>query len=535
MRLRMAWALPWLLAAALPVLLTQGSAAQEDNLLINGGFEHGAEGWLAIAGELTVDSTFVHSGSSAGAFVADDTFSRHELSSCLSIAPSADYQFAGYVARREADLASKLHMDISWYGRSDCFGEEVHGGADEASVELAAPGTWYALEADAQSPPGSQGVRLRIVIEPSGAAVHLDDFAVYGPPAPIETPTPEPSGSPTRTPVPDATPVLTATPVPTATPVLAEGTLLNGDFEEADSEGRPSYWQKYGGGLARTNTIRFEGRFAAAFTSQTGSTKWAYQVVKVQGGKAYALSGYALKDDPAVAAAFFRVSWYASPDGSRRAIDSADSTTYLTDDLPEFRFLTTGAVVAPAEAVSAKVRVMLDPTGDTAGTLYFDSLTFEETVLPEPEPTPSPSATPRPAVDGPASTARPTAAATSLSTATATPRQFVVSTPAETATAPPPSQTAVRVGHAATRATAALSATRTPVARATAVVAFGDPHTPALVYRERKPDVSATSPTATSAGSGLSVQFVALAAGAPVLAAMGATMYYRRWRRARLR
>ena len=39
MRRRMAWAIPWLLAAALPVLLIQGSTAQDDNLLVNGGFE----------------------------------------------------------------------------------------------------------------------------------------------------------------------------------------------------------------------------------------------------------------------------------------------------------------------------------------------------------------------------------------------------------------------------------------------------------------------------------------------------------------
>jgi len=38
---RMAWVIPWLLAAFLPVLLTQGSTAQDDNLLANGGFENG--------------------------------------------------------------------------------------------------------------------------------------------------------------------------------------------------------------------------------------------------------------------------------------------------------------------------------------------------------------------------------------------------------------------------------------------------------------------------------------------------------------
>jgi hypothetical protein len=380
-----------------------------------------------------------------------------------------------------------------------------------------------------------------VKVEENETTVYLDDFAVSGPPAPTQTPTPEPTASPTRTPIPDFTPTTTPdspTPRPTAsswdmTPTPTEGTLLNGDFEEADSEGRPAFWQKYGGTLGRTNSVRFQGQFAAAFTSRTGSTKWAYQVVKIQGGKAYALSGYVLKDDPDVAAAFLRVSWYASRDGSGPAIDIADSTAYLTDDSPEFRFLTTGAVVAPADAASAKARVMLDPLGDPPGTLYFDSLTFEETALPEPEPTLSPTATPRPVFDDPTSTPPPVASATSVSTPT--PHQAATSTPTESATTPHPSPTSVGGGRSGSnRASAALGVVRTPVASATATATAGRSLPRPLVYRERKSDAPAAAAATTSDGDGPSIPLLVLAAGVPALAAAGAGVHYRRWRRAEL-
>jgi hypothetical protein len=380
-----------------------------------------------------------------------------------------------------------------------------------------------------------------VKVEENEATVYLDDFAVSGPPAPVETPTPEPSASPTRTPIPDFTPTTTPdspTPRPTAsswemTPVPTEGTLLNGDFEEADSAGRPAFWQKYGGTLGRTNSVRFQGQFAAAFTSRTASTKWAYQVVKVQGGKAYALSGYALKDDPDVAAAFLRVSWYASRDGSGPAIDIADSTAYLTDDSPEFRFLTTGAVVAPADAASAKARVMLDPLGDPAGTLYFDSLTFEETALPEPEPTLFPTAAPRPVVDDPPSTPPPRTLATSIATRTPE-QQRDEPAPADNITTSPPSPTVSR-GSGSNRASAALGVVRTPVASATAAATASRSLPRPLVYRERRSDAPAAAAATASDGDGPSIPLLVLAAGVPALAAAGAGVHYRRWRRARLR
>ena len=540
MRLRAAWSIPWLLAVLLSVLLTQESAAQDDNLLINGGFEDGTEGWLAVAGQLRVDDSFVHGGSYAGVFVADDTFSRHEVSYCLPVAPSTDYEFGGYTASHDGDIEARLRLDISWYGQGDCFGGEVGGGPDESGVELREPERWYELEVWAKSPPNARGARLRIVVEESEATVYLDDFAVSGPAAPTETPTAEPSASATPTatprppiPSPSATPHIS----PTAsswqmTPVPVEGALRNGGFEEADSEGRPSSWKKYGGELARTNAVRLEGRFAAALSSQTSSTKWAYQIVAVQAGSAYVLSGYALKADPAVAAAYLRLSWYASRDGSGQAIDSADSTAVLVDDSPEFRFLTTGAVVAPADAASAKARLMLDPVGETPGTVYFDAATFEETALPEP--TLSPTATPFPGDDEQTPAAPlPTLTASPV---TPTPERRAVPTPAGGVATPRPSPTGA--GGGGNRATAALGAARTPVATVTTGAAATSTRVPASVYRQRKSDSLAgggATAREDNVGGGLSPQLLALAVAVPALAGAGAGVYYWRWRRARLR
>ena len=315
------------------------------------------------------------------------------------------------------------------------------------------------------------------------------------------------------------------------TPVPVQGALRNGGFEEADPEGRPSSWQKYGGELARTNTVRLEGQFAGALSSQTNSTKWAYQVVTVQGGSAYLLSANALKADPAVAAAYLRLSWYASPDGSGQAIDSADSTERLTDDSPEFRFLTTGAVVAPTEAASAKARLMLDPAGEASGTVYFDAVAFEETALPEP--TPSPAATPD-LVDA-EQTPTPPSPTLTTSASTSTPEGRAVPTPAGGATTPRPSPTSAAGG--GNRAPAALGAARTPVATAITAAATAT-RVPASVFRQRKsdsPEGGGATAREESVGGGLSSQLLALAAGVPALAGAGAGVYYWRWRRARLR
>jgi hypothetical protein len=299
--------------------------------------------------------------------------------------------------------------------------------------------------------------------------------------------------------------------------------LANGGFEEADGEGKPLGWRKWGGVLSRSSAARWEGQYAAAFTSRTASTKWVFQAVSVEGGKAYVLSGYALKNDANMAAAYLRLSWYASPDGSGEAIDSVDSTTRLTNDSPDFRFLSTGPVVAPDEAASAKVRLMLDPLSEAEGTVYFDDISFGGTTMPsQPVETPQPS----PAIassEGPtALPAAPTAAVEELapsSSSDALPPRM--SPTVLGATPDSPGATAFsQDGSSQSETSPNGSSTRTPVA----------------LYRERKTDQSIQGGQGIAAGGdegdGRWPIALALAMGlATATAAATGFFIWRRWKK----
>jgi len=308
--------------------------------------------------------------------------------------------------------------------------------------------------------------------------------------------------------------------VPSAsTPTTA---LVNGSFEEADDEGRPLGWRKYGGELARSSAARWEGQFAAAFISRTTSTKWAFQTVAIQGGKAYVLSGYALKNDASVEGAYLRLSWYASPDGSGRAIDNVDSTTRLTDDSPDFRLLTTGPVAAPAEAASAKVRLMLDPVSEAEGKVYFDAISFGETTMP---PQPEETLQPSPPF---ASNESPTASAV------VPPAPVEEVEPSSSPDALPlrPSPTVLGASSAGPEATASSPAERLQTESSVAGRGTG---TPVVLYRERRTAQSTQGGESVAAGGdegdGLSPIVLLLATALPAVAALGAGSYV--WWRAK--
>ena len=175
---------------------------------------------------------------------------------------------------------------------------------------------------------------------------------------------------------------------------MATGYLLNGGFEKA-LNGMPVGWDKYGGALQRTATHYRSGSFAAAFSSDTESTKWAYQPVGVQPGRAYVFDGYVLLDNPGVKEAFLRVSWYTSDDASGIAFATSDSLERLSSSDPSFRYLTTGAMLAPLGTRSARVRVMLVPLSSTRATIYLDDMSLYE-ALPDMPVNPATPSTPGP-------------------------------------------------------------------------------------------------------------------------------------------
>jgi outer membrane biosynthesis protein TonB len=551
-----AWALAWLLAATLSALLLQALSARGDELLINGGFETELGGQWRTTSEDDVfqracrPEAVVHSGECAGRLTCHGPQKCEVQQLIGNVGYGQEYELRAYIAQSHEGATTSVYVD--WYESSDGTGTRIDEQPRQSVFCTEADDEPYdCLTTGLQSaPPEARSAKVKVLAaDPSeGFTVYLDDFSFSGPPAPTPTPTPSPtplptaspppSPGPTASPSPSPTVAPTATQVPTPTPstpspsptatsqaatLLPVAGLVNGGFEEADGEGRPLAWQKYGGELSRSGAARREGQYAAAFTSRTASTKWAFQTVAVEGGEAYVLSGYALKNDANVAAAYLRLSWYASPDGSGSLIDSVDSTTRLTDDSPGFRFLSTGAVVAPAEAASAKVRLVLDPLSEAEGTVYFDDISFGgTTMVTQPEETPQPSPSPASSESPKASPVVPAAPVEELETFS--PPDALPLPPSPTvlgATPSSPEATAFsRDGSPQTEEGAKTSPARTPV----------------VLYRERRPGQSTQGGEGVAAGSdegsGLSPLALVLAVVLATATAAGTAFFgWRRWKK----
>jgi len=229
---------------------------------------------------------------------------------------------------------------------------------------------------------------------------------------------------------------------PTATPA-AGFVFINGGFEDGTAG-----WDTYGGEAGTVASPTRSGGAAGLFESSTTSTKWLFQPVRIEGDLAYTFSGYLMPDE-GVSEAYLRLSWYASSDASGAAIRSDDSTARAGPG-SAFVFLTTGAVVPPADASSARVRVMLAPAGSAPASLYLDDFSFVAGPPPEATATAVAAAPGANApADEPQSGATPSAVATSDNST------------ARSAAAP------------ASRTPSPRAASATPKARATAAIEAG--------------------------------------------------------------
>ncbi len=285
-------------------------------------------------------------------------------------------------------------------------GNDVGGGCWESQPPALAPCGAHSARYGVLEPTHQQPTSLELV--------KVADAGDTCSPTPTPTPTPDPQPPPTPTPTPTPTPApappappppgpmppelprddLILPPIPdtpTSSP-RAEPTvfaaLTNGSFEVGRDDGTPFGWHKYGGRMEQAMGPAVHGQYSLALYSDTSSTKWAYQVIAVEGGKTYQLSGYVLKNDPQTEALWLRLSWYASHDGSGTALASHDSQLAVEDG-SEFRFLTTGPVTAPIEARTAKVRLMMRPRSAAPARGYFDAIALEKTVPVEPITTPA--------------------------------------------------------------------------------------------------------------------------------------------------
>lgn len=428
------------LVALIAAVIAIGSApASADELVSDPGFEAGLGNWTAIDGDLSLVAN-AQAGERAARLSGPGPFAA-EMFQLIPVAPSELYELSGWISADPQSIA-QLRLRISWVNGSGAV-----SWLDEVTLQPWAPDAFQYLTTGRRlAPPGTLAARISLRAAPVSSAVSVlvDDISFEGPRPVSQTPTPDPPSppgtavpketprasptpaltptasrtappQPPRTPTPAApasttpptltptpTPAPTQPPTPTPTPGPTPGKpvvfpqLTNGGFEDDGPDGAPLGWRKIGGVIASVDSPVRSGSRALALTSGTTATKWAYQTVRVDGGSFYQASAFALINDADVEAVFVRVSWYASADGSGQALSYVDSQTTLTGASPTYRALTTGPAAAPADARSARVRLMLRPRSAAPAAAFFDDVTFTETNPPPETPAPTTTATPLP-------------------------------------------------------------------------------------------------------------------------------------------
>jgi len=337
--------------------------------VINGSFE-GADvaPWSSHA-TLTVDADVASDGAHSlrveapGSYVVRQTL--------FDVAPGT-YQLRGAV-RQGATPDSALRLQVTPSDRC------AAGCNFEIPPE---PDTWSTFAADTTITDASDVV---IQLVGTGGVAWLDGVSFTGAPPSTRTPTPTPSPTVSAaTASPSPAPSRTSEPSSTPTPSDVVTTdLENGGFEVWDDAGMPAAWSKYGGTVVASGRAR-SGTRAAELRSATTASKWLYETVLVDPSGGYEFSAWVLDDDPAVAAAFLRISWYESSDGSGAATATDDSTARLAAPSGDYRPLTTGAVRAPASARSAKLRIMLDPVSAAPAAITVDDARWDRREIGEP-------------------------------------------------------------------------------------------------------------------------------------------------------
>ncbi len=377
--------------------------------LTNGDFEAGLDAWTFETGD-PIDCE-ARSGNIAlgiGVTAPDNGRVFHDLFGPL---PAGTYTITGWTVVQSGTAQLQVALAFA----SD-------GGFNTQFAIPAGSGYEYVpFTVTATALRDADSARLSFDVAPTGTAeVCIDDLQITTQdPTPTATPTPSPTSPPgataTFTPTPTNTPVSatatntatpapssatsTPTPSPTATPTLTQTpspsptpgpsfVFTNGGFEQG-LDG----WRKYGGELATTSNA-LSGSTAGLLTSDTESTKWAYQSVRVDPSQFYEFSG-SLQADSGVKDAYLRISWYPTTDASGSAVSTSDSMEHAGPG--GYVFLTTGAVQPPPDAASARVRIVLAPASAAPASLYIDDVSFNTTAAPSPTPMPSETPTPLPA------------------------------------------------------------------------------------------------------------------------------------------
>lgn len=349
----------------------------------NGGFEDGVAEWSAHGADLQTDADLPSAGSLSAKLTAYDVGSFSLRQSSFADVPAGNYHLSLSIRRNSA--GSDLRVSVT--------PADACGGPDCDSAIGSATGEWIRIDAAfALSRAGAVGITVAEFGATAGDVIHVDDVHLTGPPpatatptdtaSPSSTATPLPTGTFTKTPRPSATPNASDTPDAPATPGTASDVppgaeLRNAGFESRADNGTPADWHRYGGVLSATDADHARtGAGAARLESGTMATKWLYQTVLVEPDAGYQFDAWVLDDDTSVAAAFLRVSWYATEDGGGTAITTNDSTARVTTPSAAYRLLTTSGIAAPPSAHSARLRIMLAPSSSAAAVIYADDASW---------------------------------------------------------------------------------------------------------------------------------------------------------------
>ena len=189
-----AWLIVLGLVAAL--LVASWPNASGTNLLVNGGFEDGTDGWSSNFGQLEVVASPVHGGSQA-ARLTGASIQAYELYQWVDVLPDASYEFTGWTLLDDPAVQS-VFLRVSWFDADTNLVSTV----DSPSLTIAAVDYQHLATGQVTSPAAARSARVSVRVQVSDAFIaYFDDISFEGPLAtPSATPTSEPAATPTATP-----------------------------------------------------------------------------------------------------------------------------------------------------------------------------------------------------------------------------------------------------------------------------------------------------------------------------------------------
>ena len=356
---------------------------QPPNLLPNGGFERGLDGWVSPDGATLdpVDNP-VHPGDPSARVTANGP-GKFTLMTEYWRVPTEP--LAGYTLRvwlyadtndPEDPANSKVLEVVAGLEFLDADGARV---GDLVTERLANPAAaWQLVEVGtATAPSGAVYARVSLTAEAAGAGAtfYVDSAELTASAPPPATPSPTPEAEPSFF-----------------------ASLTNGNFELPGDT--PFGWRAHAGDASIVPALEGRPR-VATLRSEPGVTAWLQQSVAVGGGRWYEAAGW-LRPGANADRVLISVAWYASEDASGDPLSSADSDA-LRGAGGSSATVSTGPILAPDDARSARIRIVLRPTGESRAVLHADDVSFARTAPPAPA-----SAATRPGPSSPALDAMPT-------------------------------------------------------------------------------------------------------------------------------